>query len=60
MNETALTTHDLHLDVEGLHAGADPDDNITNLRVSKILTSALEIDTFKSIIQNAEKNGFTC
>ena len=53
--DTVLTTHDLHLDVEGLDDGADPDDNTTNLRVSEVLTSALENETFKSIINNAEE-----
>ena len=55
MHDTMLTTQDLHQDVEGLHVGADPDDNTTNLRVPEVLTSALETSTSKSIIQNVEE-----
>ena len=53
VHDIVLTTQDLHQDVEGLHAGADPDDNTTNLRVPEVLTSALETTTSKSIIHNA-------
>ena len=52
VHDTVLTTQDLYPDVEGLHVGADPDDNTTNLRVLEVLTSALETTTSKSIIHN--------
>ena len=55
LHDTMLTTQDLHQDVEGLHVGADPDDNTTNLRVPEVLISALETSTSKSIIHNAEE-----
>ena len=55
VHDTVLTTQDLHLDVEGLHAGADPDENITHLRVPEVLTSSLETDFSKIIIHNVEE-----
>ena len=53
--DTVITTQDLHFDVEGLHDGSDPDDNIANLRVPTVFTSALETETSKNIIHNAEE-----
>ena len=55
VHDTVLTTQDLHQNVEGLHVGADPDDNTTNSRVPEVFTSALETSISKSIIHNAEE-----
>ena len=40
--------------LRGLHAGADPDENTTNLRVPEVLTLPIETITSKSIIHNVE------
>ena len=53
--DTVITTQDLHLDVEGMHVGAYPDDNITNLRVPEVFTLALETISSISIVHNAEE-----
>ena len=52
---TVITTQDLHLDVEGMHVGAYPDDNITNLRVPEVFTSTLENISSTRIVHNAEE-----
>ena len=54
VHDTLLTTHELHQNVEGLHAGADPDDNTTNSRVPEVVTSSLDTSISKTIIHNAE------
>ncbi|MGI4673558.1 hypothetical protein ACR2XN_29270, partial [Klebsiella pneumoniae] len=41
MLETVLTTQEPHLDGEGMHVGAYPDDTITTTRVPEVFTSPL-------------------